>query len=287
MKTGAGLAAWAESIIVGKKHVYWYGTYCNPCNASLLNGKTRQYPSHYQENRQATYQKHIQQGKIATDCVGLIKGYYWELDGVIKYKRDGLPDKGANGMYSAAKIKDTIDTLPEIPGLLVWTKDKGHVGVYVGGGYVVEARGYAYGVQRNKLSSRAFTHWGMCPYVEYTAGEIAIAQAAVNGTEMPSGAVAAKPVENSTPATATPEKGQNKAQTESVVYNMKTLRTGDKGTQVKVLQWLLNRTIDYTAGTIDGIFGTKTLAAVRKYQEANGLTVDGIVGKNTWAKLLG
>lgn len=285
-KTGAGLAAWAENIIAAKTHVYWYGTYCNPCNASLLSGKTRQYPSHYKDSRQSTYKKHIQQGKIATDCVGLIKGYYWEKDGVIKYKRDDLPDKGANGMYSATKIKDTIDTLPEIPGLLVWTKDKGHIGVYVGGGYVVEARGYSYGVQRNKLSSRAFKHWGMCPYIEYTADEIALAQAAVNGTEKPSAQPAAKAEQDSTQTAGTAEKGQSKPQTESVVYNMKTLRINSTGNQVKVLQWLLNDTIDFTCGKVDGIFGTKTLVAVRKYQEANGLTVDGIVGKNTWAKLL-
>lgn len=286
-KTGAGLAAWAESIIVGKNHVYWYGTYCNACSTSLLSGKTRQYPSHYQSSRQATYKKHIQQGKIATDCVGLIKGYYWEKDGVIKYKRDGLPDKGANGMYSATKIKGSIETLPEIPGLLVWTKDKGHVGVYVGAGYVVEARGFSYGVQRNKLSARAFKHWGMCPYVEYTAGEIALAQEAANGTKTPVTATTEKAEQDSTQTAGTPEKAEKTSKTESVVYDMKTLRVGNTGTQVEVLQWLLIHKTDFSPGKRDGVFGTMTLAAVRQFQQANGLTVDGIVGKNTWKKLLG
>jgi peptidoglycan hydrolase-like protein with peptidoglycan-binding domain len=54
-----------------------------------------------------------------------------------------------------------------------------------------------------------------------------------------------------------------------------------------VLQWLLNYTTDFTCGRVDGYFGTKTLTAVRQYQKANGLTVDGIVGKKTWEKLLG
>lgn len=286
-KTGAGLAAWAESIITGGNHVYWYGTYCNPCSTSLLSGKTRQYPSHYEAKRQPTYKKHIQQGKIATDCVGLIKGYYWEKDGAIKYKRDGLPDKGANGMYSATKIKDTIDTLPEIPGLLVWTSGKGHIGVYVGGGYVVEARGFSYGVQRNKLSARGFKYWGMCPYIDYTAEEVALAQSAVNGTKTDVPQADAKSEEDNTSATGTAEKAEKTSKTESVVYDMKTLRVGNKGTQVMVLQWLLNHTTNYTSGKVDGIFGTKTLAAVREYQKANGLTVDGVVGKNTWKKLLG
>jgi peptidoglycan hydrolase-like protein with peptidoglycan-binding domain len=52
-----------------------------------------------------------------------------------------------------------------------------------------------------------------------------------------------------------------------------------------VLQFLLNQH-GYSAGTPDGIFGTNTQAAVEKYQKANGLTVDGICGKNTWGKLL-
>ena len=33
-KTGAGLAKWASDIHAAGTHVYWYGTYCNPCTAS-------------------------------------------------------------------------------------------------------------------------------------------------------------------------------------------------------------------------------------------------------------
>jgi N-acetylmuramoyl-L-alanine amidase len=93
------------------------------------------------------------------------------------------------------------------------------------------------------------------------------------------------PVQNSSQKAETAQKAENKV--ESVVYNMKALRVGNTGTQVKVLQWLLNHTTDYTSGTVDGIFGTKTLAAVRQFQQANGLKMDGIVGKKTWEKLLG
>ena len=67
--------------------------------------------------------------------------------------------------------------------------------------------------------------------------------------------------------------------------SMNTLRMGDRGTQVLVLQWLLNH-VGYNAGPADGIFGDKTHAAVKAYQKAKNLTVDGVVGKNTWAELL-
>lgn len=112
-------------------------------------------------------------------------------------------------------------------------------------------------------------------------------QARLNGSETPAVAPAEKAEQDNTQEATKPEKAENKPQTESVVYDMKTLRVNSKGTQVKVLQWLLNHTTDYTSGVIDGIFGTKTLAAVRQFQEANGLDVDGVVGKKTWTKLLG
>lgn len=73
--------------------------------------------------------------------------------------------------------------------------------------------------------------------------------------------------------------------TESKVMTMNTLRKGSKGTQVKVLQFLLNEG-GYNAGNIDGIFGANTQTAVQAFQKAVGLSVDGIAGKNTWAKLL-
>lgn len=75
------------------------------------------------------------------------------------------------------------------------------------------------------------------------------------------------------------------AQPASGVISMKTLRNGSKGTQVKVLQWLLKEN-GFDAGAVDGIFGSKTTAAVKAYQKAKGLEVDGVVGKITWTKLL-
>jgi lysozyme len=64
-------------------------------------------------------------------------------------------------------------------------------------------------------------------------------------------------------------------------HDMDTLRNGDEGQQVKALQKLLDAGL-----TIDGIFGNATEAAVKDFQGANALTADGIVGVNTWTKLL-
>ena len=67
-----------------------------------------------------------------------------------------------------------------------------------------------------------------------------------------------------------------------------TLRKGSKGDTVKAMQTLLIG-YGFTCGCCgaDGSFGEATLAAVRNFQMDNRLTVDGICGPKTWAKLLG
>ena len=62
------------------------------------------------------------------------------------------------------------------------------------------------------------------------------------------------------------------------------LKQNYRGAYVTFLQQLLESNL-YPVGGIDGIFGTRTLNAVRAFQQANGLTVDGIVGNNTWNAL--
>jgi peptidoglycan hydrolase-like protein with peptidoglycan-binding domain len=63
-----------------------------------------------------------------------------------------------------------------------------------------------------------------------------------------------------------------------------TLRRGSRGEAVKELQRRL-QAAGFNPGAIDGIFGQGTDSAVRAFQRARGLTADGIVGPNTWAKL--
>lgn len=72
----------------------------------------------------------------------------------------------------------------------------------------------------------------------------------------------------------------------AVTVKLSVLRKGSEGDQVKALQRMLYA-MGYDVGPVDGIFGSKTEAAVRAYQKNKGLTVDGIVGQQTWTKLLG
>jgi len=64
---------------------------------------------------------------------------------------------------------------------------------------------------------------------------------------------------------------------------MRTLREGDWGSTVELLQWGLGRAGADVAA--DGIFGSRTTGAVRRWQGQNGLDADGIAGPGTWASL--
>ena len=204
---------------------YWYGSVVYKCTENLRARKAKQYPAHYGSSRTTRYRDDIAKKKVCADCVGLIKGYNWTNggQGVIesigtdktfssKYGGHGCPDKSANGMFSYAKSKGcawgTMDTLPEVPGIAL--RFDGHVGVYIGGGYAVEERGFNYGCMRTKVSSRKWTHWYQLPFVDY--GDVVF-----------TGGGAAKP---DTPAS-------------EYTLGTRTLKRGSKGADVKALQEFL------------------------------------------------
>lgn len=144
---------------------YVWGTFGNVLTESLFEAKLAQYPDALAGN--ADFIRANWVGGRTTDCCGLIKGYGW-LDAEtqeIVYNTNGMPDISANEMYHAAKESGTIDTIPEISGLAVW--HDGHIGVYIGGGEVVEAMGTRYGVVKTKLAGTRWTHWLKIPYINY------------------------------------------------------------------------------------------------------------------------
>ena len=64
-----------------------------------------------------------------------------------------------------------------------------------------------------------------------------------------------------------------------------TLRQSNEGNITKLLQEKLV-SLGYNTNGVDGIFGSQTKVAVISYQKSKGLSQDGIVGQNTWRKLL-
>lgn len=252
MFTGKQLAEFCEQVFKAA-WVYWYGTYGNPCTTSLYNSKKKQYPAHYTADRAAGYKKDIAAGKTCADCVGMIKAFFWKggnLTAKPVYRANNCPDVSANGMIKLCKETGPIKTIPDEPGLVVW-KD-GHIGVYVGGGYTVEMKGFAYDCRRNNVSAGPWTKWGRLPATMISYD--------------PAPEPAPKPEPKPTPA---------------------GLHKDDYGTAVRAMQEALLRWDSHCLPKYgaDGDFGAETEKAVKAFQKANGLPVTGVYDEATRAKL--
>ena len=277
--TNEHFAAWLAGM-VGRP--YWYGTCVYKCTESLRARKAQQYPSHYGSSRTSRYKRDIAAKEVCADCIGAAKGYAWTGggNGVVaaigtdssissKYGSNNCPDKGANGMFAYAKSKGmpwgAIGTIPEIVGLAVTTS--GHVGYYVGDGYVIEFKGFAYGCVRTKLSAGKWTHWYMLPFIDYGTGDLT---------------TPAKPADPDQPTTP-------------IKYTLgsRLLKQGCKGDDVTELQGILVR-LGYHLGDygtnkdgVDGSYGAKTTEAVKAFQRSQQISVDGKYGTVTHAALMG
>ena len=255
MKTGQGLVEYALAQL-GRP--YWWGCFGQVADGALYAQKKKQYPSYYTASDFPN-----QYGQKVHDCVGLIKGYLWcdGPDGTPRYNT--AQDVAVGGLYSSCWKTGSISTLPEVPGVCVFMADMGHVGVYIGGGEVVEAMGHAYGVVKTKLAGRGWAYWGMPGWISYD-------ETAYNG---PSG----------TPA---PTEADFK-------LSFRILREGCVGEDVRALQLML-KARGYQCGYYgshgdgaDGEFGAATKTKLISYQSVNGLKADGEAGPDTMGALLG
>lgn len=144
---------------------YVYGTYGTVLTDSLLAQKEQQFPDNI-----LPYKAFIEEnwmGRRTADCVGLIKGYAWYDPATSSFTigTNGMPDVSADGMYTAAATEGTMDTMPDVPGIAVW--QIGHIGVYIGDGKVVEAKGTMYGVVTSELSQGSWQGWCYLPGIQY------------------------------------------------------------------------------------------------------------------------
>lgn len=159
---------------------YWYACCVYKCTTSQAKSKAKQWPEHYTSDRYERLKEQISKKQVCCDCVGLIKGFFWTDGGadVLKYikgqaadftntkRLNGMPDHSANTLYEWCTEKQgaehgKINTIPDVPGIIVYKP--GHVGIYVGKGYVVEAMGFNYGVVKTKLNQRPWVAWTYLP----------------------------------------------------------------------------------------------------------------------------
>ena len=164
--TAKGLVEYCKQAL-GWKTVYMWGGLMKTVTQAFIDYKKKQYPKYYSEARVKQLQTKIG-NYYGCDCVGLIKSYLFGGINSPKYKSKW--DTNTRGMYSVSKTKGTIETLPEIQGLILYMK--GHVGVYIGNGECIECTlgKYGDGVVKTKVAGRGWTHWLQLPWLDYNDG---------------------------------------------------------------------------------------------------------------------
>ena len=271
MKTGKGLAEYA---IAQLGRPYWWGCFGQLADGALYAQKKAQYPAYYTA---ADFPN--QYGQKVHDCCGLIKGYLWcdTPDGSPKY--NAAQDVAVEGLYKKCSKSGAIGSIPETPGVCVFMKDMGHVGVYIGNGEVVEAMGHAYGVVKTKLAGRGWAYWGMPEWIEYEDSGAVVPPSVGSADSSPQGG-----------ANGTGDPSPTEA---DFKLSFRILKEGCVGEDVRALQLML-RARGYPCGNYgpnkdgaDGDFGAATKAKLISYQSTAGLAPDGEAGPNTLGALLG
>lgn len=161
--TNVGLVAYAISHVrLGTKYVM--GTNCRVLTKNKLEILIKVNPAGwFTSDKVKKVRKWI--GLVTSDCHGLVEGYCndYDFDYVVE-QGEGIYDSYANGAFNQARLKGPIKTMDKsIIGQCV--RFPGHVGVYIGDGKVVEARGFKYGVCVTRLGARPWTHWYQHPVV--------------------------------------------------------------------------------------------------------------------------
>lgn len=150
-----------------------WGGYGKLVTNTLISQKKRQYPSHYPSDKVAYLKSLVGKDYYSYDCSGLIKSYWMSDYGTKPVVYMKKYDKDAYGItIGNASKKGNIKTIPNIPGVLLYMK--GHCGVYLGDGKVMECTSNEKiskkkfgGVCISKLSARPWTTWTYSKWLSY------------------------------------------------------------------------------------------------------------------------
>lgn len=262
MVTGKQYAESAQKVYETKPQVgYIWGTRFVNWTKEKQDALMKKYNS--DPGKYSDYEKGAKYGKkwighVVTDCSGLTSklgkdhGLSFHHGSNSSWRYDcaykGKKEKGMKMPAGAWMYTGTVNS-------------HGHIGIVdPTGEWVIEAQGTLAGVTRTKVSNSKWTYWGLGKGInfDFIPGQ-----------------------------TTEPQKPAEKPATDNdppIKLYYPTLRRGAKGDLVAQLQTFLFK--DGSTLAIDGIFGAGTQSAVRAFQRKYNLDVDGIVGPQTWGKLL-
>ena len=230
--------------IYGKSHTMWSAALQKAYNAAKKDDTNCQNSIKYGPKWY---------GHWVTDCSGLFSYWFGQLGGKMYHGSHTMYNSWTTdrGQLKNGKRTDGKELKPGT-AVFVWnekTKRYSHVGLYIGGGWVIEAAGAKDGVCRSKITNKKWEYWGELKGVEYDAQD--------SGGQPP-------------------EADQQDAA-------QPTIRRGSKGAAVKTAQKLLiEKGYKLPKYGADGDFGSETEAAVKQFQRDWGLPQDGIIGPETW-----
>ena len=226
-------------------------------------------------------------GKRQWDCSGLLKGILWGYPSNGKYGSNGVLDQNADTIISKCSGVST-DFSSIVPGEIVWLK--GHMGIYIGDGLVIEATPkWDNGVQvtscanvASGFKNRKWTKHGKSPYIDYGSAGVTASPSKPGTSSNYDNWVARLQEElNSQFGVYLVVDGISGPKTLAACPQVKK---GAKGNVTRLIQERLV-SVGFSL-TIDGDFGTNTKEKVKKFQANRGLTQDGVVGPKTWEYLL-
>lgn len=254
----------AKDVVANYKTVYANGMFGQPITDSIIQQKAKQLPKWYTASRRGMLYGLVGQDYFGFDCVCFIKSLlFWNWSGDSTNVNGGAKYEGKTDVTE----KQLLDLCSESSwdfsnievGEYLWTE--GHCGIYIGDGLAIECTSkWDNGVQitavHNIAAKQGYNgrHWekhGKLPTVEYIAE-------------------------------AKDEESKNQ-----ITVILPELKKGSKGNEVATLQRLL-KSLGYDIGWYgaDGDFGNATDSAVKKFQQDKKIACDGIVGYNTWCKIL-
>lgn len=229
----------------------------------------------------------------AVDCSGLIYSYCGGARG------------GGSQLSSATATGYVSAGVPRVHGLGLY--QPGHVGVYVGNGMAVDARGSQWGVCYQSVYTKSWTQWFKLAaisyvnngwekfngnYYYYEDGQYVVdCSREIGGVTYnfsSSGISDKKPADmnavankNSNSSVSADKKKETKATqaTTQAATQAEYLKVGSSGDKVTKLQERLKE-LGFYNDEITGYFGEKTEEAYMSFQEAANVTVDGIAGKS-------
>lgn len=214
----------------------------------------------------------------SVDCSGLIYSYA------------GGIRTGDAQLYNSSYIGYVSNGVPRIHGLGLWKP--GHVGVYVGNGMAVDARGSQWGVCYESVYTHGWTKYFKVPGVSYPSNGwvkfngskyyyengqyVASTSRTIDGVTYNFDS-SGKCTNGGGSTSSTTSNSSSTSTSTSTTTSSSSLKLGSTGDAVEKLQKRLQE-LGYYNGSIDGDFGKGTEDALKLYQEQAGLYVDGIAG---------